>query len=410
MARTQPTTWPHSGVKLAGQSSAKGWRVWWTAPDGRRRDAFRSTRAEAHQLAQELDRLLLDEDPDRDTPRMEQPVDRLLDLYLDPATRLLEPWSPATQEIAEREVRLRIRPAVGHLAGKDWKAEHTRAMLDGMVREGHRPSTTGLTLKIVRQVVRLGREEGYLPLGRERRHDPALPGAKLKGDRASASTVDMGMVPDQESVLAYADVLGRLYGPMFSTAAMLAAHSGLRLGELLGLRVGRVDLDACTIEVREQLTKVGTWGPPKHGVIRTTFFPEELRPELEQLMAGADDGDLVFPAADGQPWTHHAWRHFTAKQRPTCDPRAMAGWPVGADGRYLWTWHSLRHYFCTWALSAPPRGPGLDVADVSQFAGHSSPDITLSMYVRAMPRAEERAVAAARSVSIRTHARQLRAV
>jgi hypothetical protein len=49
-----------------------------------------------------------------------------------------------------------------------------------------------------------------------------------------------------------------------------------------------------------------------------------------------------------------------------------AGWR-DRDGNGRWTWHSLRHVFCTsftWKLEA---------TDVSRMAGHSSYRITLDM-------------------------------
>jgi hypothetical protein len=52
------------------------------------------------------------------------------------------------------------------------------------------------------------------------------------------------------------------------------------------------------------------------------------------------------------------------------------GWR-DADGNGSWTWHSLRHVFCTTALFTWK----LDVTDVSRMAGHANYRITLAMYV-----------------------------
>ena len=53
-----------------------------------------------------------------------------------------------------------------------------------------------------------------------------------------------------------------------------------------------------------------------------------------------------------------------------------AGWR-DRDGNGRWTWHSLRHVFCTTALFTWK----LEATDVSRMAGHSSYRITLDMYV-----------------------------
>ena len=55
-----------------------------------------------------------------------------------------------------------------------------------------------------------------------------------------------------------------------------------------------------------------------------------------------------------------------------------AGWR-DARGSSTWTWHSLRHVFCTTALFTWR----LDAADVSRMAGHANYRTTLDMYVGA---------------------------
>jgi len=52
------------------------------------------------------------------------------------------------------------------------------------------------------------------------------------------------------------------------------------------------------------------------------------------------------------------------------------GWR-DAQGNGRWTWHSLRHVFCTTALFTWK----LDPTDVSRMAGHANYRITLDMYV-----------------------------
>jgi integrase len=52
------------------------------------------------------------------------------------------------------------------------------------------------------------------------------------------------------------------------------------------------------------------------------------------------------------------------------------GWR-DADGNGRWTWHSLRHVFCTTALFTWK----LDPTDVSCMAGHANVRTTLLMYL-----------------------------
>ena len=70
-----------------------------------------------------------------------------------------------------------------------------------------------------------------------------------------------------------------------------------------------------------------------------------------------------------------------ARRFPSVSKRSIvayreAGWR-DADGNGKWTWHSLRHVFCTTALFTWK----LDATDVSRMAGHANYRITLDMYV-----------------------------
>jgi integrase len=63
-----------------------------------------------------------------------------------------------------------------------------------------------------------------------------------------------------------------------------------------------------------------------------------------------------------------------------------AGWR-GGSGEGRWTWHSLRHVFCTTALFTWK----LEASDVSRMAGHANVRITLDMYVGSTAGVLERA-------------------
>jgi flavin-dependent dehydrogenase len=86
--------------------------------------------------------------------------------------------------------------------------------------------------------------------------------------------------------------------------------------------------------------------------------------------------------------------HLVAPRRYILD-RILAGAAVKAGatihtGNGAWTWHSLRHVFCTTALFTWK----LDATDVSRMAGHANYRITLDMYVGATAGVLDRARAA----------------
>jgi len=169
-----------------------------------------------------------------------------------------------------------------------------------------------------------------------------------------------------------------------------AVFTGLRLGELLGLRWRDVDLDARSLVVRHTLTRVeGEWvlrQPKTTHSARTVRLAaraaEALRAhyigEAERLLAlGHRIGPetLVWSDRWGDPV--NAW-HVT--ERELAPLLARAGLPRVR-------FHDLRHSFASMMLSE-----GVRVDVVSRMLGHASPSITLSVYAHLMPGDEEAAV------------------
>jgi integrase len=70
------------------------------------------------------------------------------------------------------------------------------------------------------------------------------------------------------------------------------------------------------------------------------------------------------------------WRSSNFNRRILQPAYLKAGWR-DSTGAGQWTWHSLRHVFCTTALFTWK----LDATDVSRMAGHANYRITLDMYV-----------------------------
>jgi integrase len=67
---------------------------------------------------------------------------------------------------------------------------------------------------------------------------------------------------------------------------------------------------------------------------------------------------LLFPSPRG-----HWPRRSNYRRNVFAPAAAAAGWPLRPDGRLMWTFHSLRHVFATWALSQP----GARIEDVSRL-------------------------------------------
>lgn len=169
----------------------------------------------------------------------------------------------------------------------------------------------------------------------------------------------------------------------------LAATTGMRRGEVLGLRWQEVDLDAARVQVVQQRVRGAdgyAYGPPKTARGRRSIALDPItvgalrahrqaqgviRPNFG---AGYDvDADLVFARADGSP----------------IDPDTISGLferIVQRNALPRIRLHDLRHTHATLALAA-----GIHPKVVQERLGHTSVTMTLDLYSHAVPAMEAEA-------------------
>ena len=83
---------------------------------------------------------------------------------------------------------------------------------------------------------------------------------------------------------------------------LFLSYTGLRWGEMAGLRVERLDVARKRVDVSEAVSEprgVITWGTPKNHESRSVPFPEFLLPVLVARCAGKNRDSLIFAGADG---------------------------------------------------------------------------------------------------------------
>jgi integrase len=170
------------------------------------------------------------------------------------------------------------------------------------------------------------------------------------------------LTPEQVGILA--DAIDSRY----RVAIFTAAYTGLRAGELWGLKLTRVNLLKRRLDVVEALSEVRgelVTGPTKTRNRRTVSLPVFLAD-----MIGKHIGDYpsrhgcLFTAAEGGPVRHHNFmvRHF----RP---PAREAGMPEGLR------FHDLRH-----SCAAILTGQGWNPKQIQQRLGHATIRTTLDRY------------------------------
>jgi integrase len=169
------------------------------------------------------------------------------------------------------------------------------------------------------------------------------------------------VAPDQVARLAEA------IDARYRVMVFLAAYCSLRLGELAGLRRGRIDLLHRRIAVEEQAVELGggqmVFGPPKTAAgRRVVAVPAELVELLEDHLAefvGPESDALVFTSPEGHPLRR---TKFRTRWADACTAAKVSGLHF----------HDLRGSGATWAATN-----GATVRELMARLGHATPTMAL---------------------------------
>ncbi len=177
-------------------------------------------------------------------------------------------------------------------------------------------------------------------------------------------------------------------GDKYSPLWLLALHTGLRRGEILGLRWQDVDLDRATAQIRQSAVQVGGnvhIQEPKTKSGRRTIalddkcvaaLREHRARQIEQRLAAGplwQDHDLVFTSEVGTPVDPaNLYHRFVALTAKAGVPRIP--------------FHGLRHTHATILMVS-----GVHPKVVSERLGHADIGITLSIYSHVLPQMQQEA-------------------
>ncbi len=345
-------------------------RVVVETPDGPTRKTryaktYRECKKKVHKLQAEADGgLVLDADGLR--------VGEWLDSWL---TSVLKPQVEAGKMAHSTYVRYEgiannhLKPALGHRKLKDLTRAEVRRLYShkGKALSPRSVDYLHVTLqKALSQAVR----------------DDLLPRNVASGERPRSSRVQReanALSPAQARTL-----LGKASGERNEALYIVALHTGLRQGELLGLKWTDLDLDRGTLSVRRSLkvTDHGPdFGPTKNRASRRSvplnrsavaaLKTHRTRQNEEPLGLGTlwEDHGLVFPNRVGKPTNPSNFYHreFTVLlERSGLQDQGF-------------TFHSLRHTFAT-ELFREGKHPKI----VQSLLGHSSYKQTMDTYSHLM--------------------------
>jgi integrase len=273
----------------------------------------------------------------------------------------------------------RVRDHLGHVKLQDLKPLDVEALYAELLREGHRYGG-GLSPKTVRNLhIALRRSLADAErFGLVTRNVAALVKAPVP-PRAELRT----WTPDETRTF-----LASVEGDRLAAAWRLLIATGMRRGELLGLRWAVVDLKNSRVQINRSLSVVGNelvWSAPKTARSRrivsidaetTRALQTHRKRQLEERVAAGEewtDNDLVFCNQLGKEQHPDRFsRAFTQAER-------RAGVP-------MIRLHDLRHTWATLALQA-----GVHPKVVSERLGHATTSITLDIYSHVQPELDAQA-------------------
>ena len=290
------------------------------------------------------------------------------------------PLRPRVRELYESQLRLHILPTFGQVRLGRIGPAMVRSWYAGLLADGPGASTTAKCYRLLRAILNTAAEDSLIGANPCRIRGA---GAERAGERP---------LPTVEHVFALADAVK----PRYRALILVAAFSGLRRGELFGLRRQHVDLEQGTVTVALQRQQLDSGeivvGPPKSEAgRRTVSLPAEtldaLASHLAEFAGPGPDG-WVFTGDKGGPVRQGVWQDEWA--------RARAG--LGLEGIRF---HDLRHAAATLAAAT-----GAGVKEIMYRIGHSSPQAALR-YQHASARRDRR-IAEGLSELIRLERGQIR--
>lgn len=264
-----------------------------------------------------------------------------------------------------------IKPAIGRLKLKNLNALH----LQGLYRDRLGSGLSGSTVQKMHHVLHKALSQAV----KWNNLIPRNPADAVKAPTPTPKEMHPLSAPEARQLLdaAHGDRLEALY--------VLALHTGMRRGELLGLKWDDVDLDSLTIRIRRTLTRIENGkrlalGEPKtknsRRTVRLTQRAVEAlkrhraRQAEEKLKAGGlyQDQGLVFAGEIG-----NLINPSNLRQRSFARLLKRAGLP-------RITFHDLRHT-CASLLFSKNVHPKF----VQELLGHASVAITLDTYSHMLP-------------------------
>ena len=296
--------------------------------------------------------------------------------YLDPAkgkvavAEWADEWfatirhlKPKTQEGYEGILRKHILPRLGSRSLAAVRPIDVRRLISEMIDAGYSPSR-------VRQARHL---LGMLfNAAVENRAIASSPVTGVKVPREERREMQI-LTADQVSAL------GEAVPDRYRALVYFLAYAGVRWGEAVALRRGRINMLRSRVEIKEAVSETSAglhYGPTKTYQSRSVAIPAFLGDMLAEHLATSLEDDrnaLVFTPENGTPLRNNNWR--SRVWEPALEDAGLPKVRI----------HDLRHT-CASLLIAQ----GAHAKAIQRHLGHSSIQITFDTYGHLLPDEQDR--------------------
>ena len=320
-------------------------------------------------------------------PQASTPVADYVDAYIDDL-EVTQSVEPSTVDGYRKSAKY-IREAFSKTSMSDLSTAQVQKWEGKLIKRGLSSSTVGKAHRLLKMVCKHAVEVHDLVWNPV---DAVKPPRRKAPDPNSLSAEDGARLAMTLAVMEPTPVV---------TAATLSLFSGMREGEVAGLRWRECDFDNHVIHVRESIGTAsgGTFSktPKTSGSRRDVPVSQQMETALEarraKMLADCEEAGIDTHADDFKAYfgslyvlgtTDGRWHNPTSLSREWSALASAMGL-VGSQGRRV-CYHDLRHSFATRAIAA-----GADVKSVASVLGHANAAMTLNIYASADPHATARA-------------------
>ena len=268
-----------------------------------------------------------------------------------------------------------IEPIIGQVRARDLTSDQVKRLYDGMTARGLSSRTVTYTATILNACLAWAVRSRKLALN-------AAEGLRLPHQAPVRDSGERLWSAKQRK-----DFLNGCRAEPLYAAFHLAAHTGLRRGEICGLRWSDVDLSAGVLTVVRNRVLVRVQQGEKHHVEIVDTTPKtgkgrriDLDPATIEVLREHRLKQMAAAYGEDSPAAVDVFTDWSGGRLSPDSLSYRFELAVKASGLPYLSLHSLRHGWATLALQA-----GVPVQVVSKMLGHKNVNVTWNIYQHVIP-------------------------